>query len=301
LEDELILLGGSREQVDTALQTARTPARPLRTYSNQTTHLTRAPLTSFTHTLTLCAAPYTQKAHQHPSVPPPHSQRLDTRRTQRALPPATPHVEAHQWAHATHAAGPIGPEQKRARLPGLSRTERDCGSYPRVTPPKNPRSSRANGRKALYNPASSRAMAAVPPPPAAPAKAGEVAADAKEPGIVAGDAAAAANDSGAAAAAANGSGKPADSAAPAPPSEPLRGAVIGKQGLVVTMGQILGAVAAFNFVLAALFLLWWDPHLYLLGGAVTAGLLFGMLAAFLYYKNLRRKEELQELVSVRRS
>jgi hypothetical protein len=82
-------------------------------------------------------------------------------------------------------------------------------------------------------------------------------------------------------------------------SEPLRGAVIGGKsgGVVVTMGQVLAAVAAFNFLLAALFLLWWDPHLYLLGGAVTSGLGFGVLVSYLYYKNLKRKSELQELVS----
>jgi hypothetical protein len=94
--------------------------------------------------------------------------------------------------------------------------------------------------------------------------------------------------------AADGAAKPDDK-----PSEPLRGAVIGKGGgLVLTMGQILAGVSAFNFLLAALFLLWWDPHLYLLGGAVASGLGFGVLVTFLYYKNLRRKEELQELVRV---
>jgi hypothetical protein len=64
----------------------------------------------------------------------------------------------------------------------------------------------------------------------------------------------------------------------------------------LTLGQVLAAAGAVPLALAALFLLWWRPHLYLFGGSVAWGLLWGVLLAFIYFRNARHKDQHRQLV-----
>ncbi|KAI8474104.1 MAG: hypothetical protein J3K34DRAFT_456945 [Monoraphidium minutum] len=66
---------------------------------------------------------------------------------------------------------------------------------------------------------------------------------------------------------------------------------------VLTLAQLLAALAAVPAALAAMFLLWWRPHLPALGASVVAGLLGGVLFSMLYAKNRRRKDQLKQLLS----
>ncbi|KIZ02297.1 hypothetical protein MNEG_5658 [Monoraphidium neglectum] len=76
-------------------------------------------------------------------------------------------------------------------------------------------------------------------------------------------------------------------------------AVIGaKDGpRVFTLAQLLVVLAAIPAVLSALFLLWWRPHLGLLGGSTAVGLLGGVAFAYLYSKNAKRKQQYLQLLS----
>jgi hypothetical protein len=63
-----------------------------------------------------------------------------------------------------------------------------------------------------------------------------------------------------------------------------------------TLGQVLAAAGAVPLALAALFLLWWRPRLDLFGGSVVWGVLCGVALAYLYVKNSKQKDQLQQLV-----
>lgn len=77
-----------------------------------------------------------------------------------------------------------------------------------------------------------------------------------------------------------------------------RRVVIGKDGEVVyTVGTIIKAVAAAWTLLLILFLLWWRPHIGLTGGATGAAFLVGILLSYVYFANLRSKEQYQQVVS----
>lgn len=66
--------------------------------------------------------------------------------------------------------------------------------------------------------------------------------------------------------------------------------------LTLTLTQLLLAACALPALLAALFLLWWRPHLGSLGGGAAAGLLGGVGLAWLYRANVKRKQEASQLV-----
>jgi len=63
-----------------------------------------------------------------------------------------------------------------------------------------------------------------------------------------------------------------------------------------TIAQLLARAVAAPALLALLFLLWWRPHLTTLGASTVAGMLGGVLFAYLYRKNARRKEQYKQLV-----
>lgn len=69
-------------------------------------------------------------------------------------------------------------------------------------------------------------------------------------------------------------------------------------GRVWTLTELLACAAAVPALLTALFLLWWRPHLGLLGGSTALGVMGGMLVSYLYYKNTRRKEQFHQLLSM---
>lgn len=66
--------------------------------------------------------------------------------------------------------------------------------------------------------------------------------------------------------------------------------------LTVTLAQLFAAAAALPAALALLFLLWWRPHLALLGGSAALGALGGVFGAWRYRRNAKAKAQSQELV-----
>jgi hypothetical protein len=73
--------------------------------------------------------------------------------------------------------------------------------------------------------------------------------------------------------------------------------VIGHKERVYTLAELLGIALAVWIGLLLLFLLWWSPHWGMTAGAAGMGLFFGFLYSFLYFTNLRQKDEVQQLVS----
>lgn len=66
---------------------------------------------------------------------------------------------------------------------------------------------------------------------------------------------------------------------------------------MVTLGQVLIALAGVWIALLLLFLLWWRPSLGFMGGATGVGMIVGLLLTYIYYQNVRRKAQLQQVVS----
>ena len=82
--------------------------------------------------------------------------------------------------------------------------------------------------------------------------------------------------------------------------EKQRRVTIGKDGeTVYTIGTFLAAGAGAWALVMVLFLLWWRPHLYLTGGATGGAFFVGLLLSFVYYANLKKKEQYQQVVSCR--
>lgn len=80
--------------------------------------------------------------------------------------------------------------------------------------------------------------------------------------------------------------------------EKQRRVTIGKDGEpVYSIGTFLAAGAGAWALVVVLFLLWWRPHLYITGGATGGAFFVGLLLAFVYYSNLRKKEQYQQVVS----
>jgi hypothetical protein len=66
---------------------------------------------------------------------------------------------------------------------------------------------------------------------------------------------------------------------------------------MLSMGQLLAGVAGAWATVLLLFLAWWKPHMGMTGGATGLGMMVGMLYTYLYYKNVRAKQEFQQVVS----
>jgi hypothetical protein len=73
-------------------------------------------------------------------------------------------------------------------------------------------------------------------------------------------------------------------------------AQIGKDGRVWLLWELLLAGAAVGVTAQLLFLAWWRPYLGVTGGATSLGVGAGLLYAFLYSLNCKRKVELNQLV-----
>lgn len=89
------------------------------------------------------------------------------------------------------------------------------------------------------------------------------------------------------------------------PSGPLswrekqRRVAIGKSGeSVYSFGSFLAAGGGAWVLGLLLFLLWWRPHLYWTGGASTGAFLVGLLLSYVYFANVKRKEQYQQVVRV---
>jgi hypothetical protein len=77
-----------------------------------------------------------------------------------------------------------------------------------------------------------------------------------------------------------------------------RRVVIGKDGeAVYSIGTFIAAAGGAWLLVLVLFLLWWRPHVYLTGGATGGAFFVGLLLSYLYYANLRKKEQCQQVVS----
>lgn len=72
-----------------------------------------------------------------------------------------------------------------------------------------------------------------------------------------------------------------------------------KGGRVYTLGELLARAALAPAALALAFLVWWRPHALALGGGAAFGLLAGMAFAWLYVRNVKAKEQTQQLVRTR--
>lgn len=74
---------------------------------------------------------------------------------------------------------------------------------------------------------------------------------------------------------------------------------IGKDGEpVYSVGSFIAGGAGAWAVVLILFLFWWRPSIYLTGGATGAAFFTGVLLSFLYYSNLRKKDQYQQVVSL---
>jgi hypothetical protein len=81
--------------------------------------------------------------------------------------------------------------------------------------------------------------------------------------------------------------------------EKQRRVVIGKDNeAVYSIGTFIAAGGGAWLLVLVLFLLWWRPHLYITGGATGGAFFVGMLLSYIYYANLRKKEQYQQVVSV---
>eukprot|EP00877_Chromochloris_zofingiensis_P004904 jgi/Chrzof1/14414/Cz09g02020.t1 len=77
-----------------------------------------------------------------------------------------------------------------------------------------------------------------------------------------------------------------------------RKVVIGKSGKIFTLGQLLLYLFLGWCILLLVFLAWWRPAFHLTTGATTLGVLVGMVYSWMYYQNAKRKDELQQLLSM---
>jgi hypothetical protein len=66
---------------------------------------------------------------------------------------------------------------------------------------------------------------------------------------------------------------------------------------MLSIGQLLAGVAGAWATVLLLFLTWWKPNLGMTGGATGLGMMFGMLYTYLYYKNVKSKQQYQQVVS----
>jgi hypothetical protein len=66
---------------------------------------------------------------------------------------------------------------------------------------------------------------------------------------------------------------------------------------MLSVGQLLAGVAGAWATGLLLFLAWWRPHLGMTGGATGLGMMTGMLYTYLYYKNVKSKQQYQQVVS----
>lgn len=66
---------------------------------------------------------------------------------------------------------------------------------------------------------------------------------------------------------------------------------------MLSVGQLLAGVAGAWATMLLLFLAWWKPHLGMTGGATGLGMMVGVLYTFLYYKNVKSKQQYQQVVS----
>lgn len=79
--------------------------------------------------------------------------------------------------------------------------------------------------------------------------------------------------------------------------EKQRRVAIGKAGEpVYSIGSFLAAGGGAWVLGLLLFLLWWRPHLYWTGGASTGAFLVGLLLSYMYFANVKRKEQYQQVV-----
>lgn len=79
--------------------------------------------------------------------------------------------------------------------------------------------------------------------------------------------------------------------------EKQRRVVIGKDGEpVYNIGYFLTLAAGAWGVMLLLFLLWWRPHLGMTGGAIGLSFFVGILLSYVYFHNLKRKEQYQQVV-----
>ena len=67
-------------------------------------------------------------------------------------------------------------------------------------------------------------------------------------------------------------------------------------GRVFTLAQLLAALCSVPALCCAAFLVWWRPYLLPLGGSTVAGILGGVLFAYLYSTNVKQKQQSQQLV-----
>jgi hypothetical protein len=63
------------------------------------------------------------------------------------------------------------------------------------------------------------------------------------------------------------------------------------------VGQLLSGVAGAWATGLLLFLAWWKPNWGMTGGATGLGMMVGMLYTYLYYKNVKSKQQYQQVVS----
>lgn len=81
--------------------------------------------------------------------------------------------------------------------------------------------------------------------------------------------------------------------------EKQRRVAIGKAGEpVYSIGSFLAAGGGAWVLGLLLFLLWWRPHMYWTGGASTGAFLVGLLLSYVYFSNVKRKEQHQQVVRV---
>eukprot|EP00882_Tetradesmus_deserticola_P006163 GHRQ01006488.1.p1 GENE.GHRQ01006488.1~~GHRQ01006488.1.p1 ORF type:complete len:665 (+),score=277.92 GHRQ01006488.1:457-2451(+) len=67
---------------------------------------------------------------------------------------------------------------------------------------------------------------------------------------------------------------------------------------MLSIGQLLAGVAWAWAVGLLLFLAWWRPHLGMTGGATGLGMMVGVLYTYLYYKNIKSKQQYQQVLSM---
>ncbi|WIA11325.1 hypothetical protein OEZ85_011448 [Tetradesmus obliquus] len=67
---------------------------------------------------------------------------------------------------------------------------------------------------------------------------------------------------------------------------------------MLSVGQLLAGVAGAWATVLLLFLAWWKPHLGMTGGATGLGMMVGLLYTFLYYKNVKSKQQYQQVLSM---